>query len=136
MRICELISNPSFCFSVPFRVMRYTDGPDSVPVFDSSESGDVPPDIMMKEVTAIGAGNDGILEIEYTDMLSDNAETWYDEPHRIATFYSDEWHEDIVYNASDAEQDSEISGQGMKSGKFYVLTVDDNGAPIRAELVQ
>ena len=135
MRICELISNPSFSFSVPFRVMHYTDGPDSVPVFDSSESGDVPPDIMMKEVTAIGAGNDGILEIEYTDMLSDNAETWDDYPKKLTVVHSDAWLEDIVYDANEALRDRDIVGEGQTSGKFYWLTADANGTIIGIELL-
>lgn len=135
MRICELISNPSFCFSVPFRVMRYTNGPDAVPVFDSSESGDVPPDIMMKEVTAIGAGNDGILEIEYTDMLNDNAETWDDRSKNLTAVHSDAWFEDIVYDANEALRDRDIVGEGQTSGKFYWLTTDVDGTIVDVELL-
>ena len=63
-----------------FRVIRYVPAPDaldkdgnlicggegtSTVVFDSTVSGDFPPDLLWKEITAINEGDDGVPEVEY-----------------------------------------------------------------------
>lgn len=70
MRICDLISNPEFSFNAPFRIASYDMDADRLTVvFDSRESGDVPPDVMMRWISAVNTGDDGVLEIEYiSDM--------------------------------------------------------------------
>lgn len=68
MRIHELVSNPTFSFNVPFRILKYIGGDETITVFDSeSSAGDIHFDLMTKEITAINTGDDGVLEIEYVD---------------------------------------------------------------------
>ncbi len=67
MNIHELINNPTFNFNAPFRILRYIGGDETVTMFDSTVSGDIPFDLMMKSITAINPGDDGVLEIEYAD---------------------------------------------------------------------
>ena len=67
MRIHELINNPEFNFNVPFRILQYLGGDETVTMFDSTVSGDIHFDLMMKYITAINPGDDGVLEIEYAD---------------------------------------------------------------------
>ena len=58
MYIHELLNNPEFNFNAPVRILK---------VFDSTVSGDIHFDLMMKSITAINPGDDGVLEIEYAD---------------------------------------------------------------------
>ena len=67
MRIHELINNPEFNFNAPFRILQYLGGDETVTMFDSTVSGDIHFDLMMKSITAINPGDDGVLEIEYAD---------------------------------------------------------------------
>ena len=67
MYICDLINNPAFNFNAPFRILKYLGGDETVTVFDSTVSGDIHFDLMMKSITAINPGDDGVLEIEYAD---------------------------------------------------------------------
>ena len=67
MYIHELITNPEFSFNAPFRILQYLGGDETVTVFDSTVSGDIHFDLMMKYITAINTGDDGVLEIEYAD---------------------------------------------------------------------
>ena len=52
MYIHELLNNPEFNFNAPV---------------SSTVSGDIHFDLMMKSITAINPGDDGVLEIEYAD---------------------------------------------------------------------
>ena len=67
MYICDLINNPEFNFNAPVRILKYLDGDETVTVFDSTVSGDIHFDLMMKSITAINTDDDGVLEIEYAD---------------------------------------------------------------------
>ena len=67
MYIGDLINNPEFNFNAPVRVLQYRGGDETVTVFDSTVSGDIHFDLMFKSITAINPGDDGVLEIEYTD---------------------------------------------------------------------
>ena len=65
MYIHELLNNPEFNFNAPVRILKYLGGDETVTVFDSTVSGDIHFDLMMKSITAINPGDDGVLEIEY-----------------------------------------------------------------------
>ena len=67
MYIHELLNNPEFNFNAPVRILKYLGGDETVTVFDSTVSGDIHFDLMMKSITAINPGDDGVLEIEYAD---------------------------------------------------------------------
>ena len=67
MRIHELVSNPEFSFNTPYRILHYLEGDTAVKVYDSREGGE-PTAYQRKDITAINTGDDGILEIEYTDF--------------------------------------------------------------------
>ena len=43
------------------------------------------------------------------------------------------WHEYAVFNTEDIDG-NEVIAQGQYSGKFYVLTLDDDGSVIDADL--
>lgn len=64
MRVAELINNPEFNFNVPFRILKYLGGDETVTVFDSTKSADISFDLMVKSISAINAGDDGVIEIE------------------------------------------------------------------------
>ena len=68
MLIHELVNNPEFGFNVPFRIRQYIGDDDTITAFDSTISGDIPFDLMSKHVTAINTGEDGVLEIEYSEL--------------------------------------------------------------------
>ena len=72
MYISDLISNPEFSFNAQFRILHYLGGDETRTVFDSTISGDIHFDLMMKTITAINTGDDGVLEIEYTDLASES----------------------------------------------------------------
>ena len=67
MYIGELINNPEFNFNAQLRILHYLGGDETITVFDSTVSGDIHFDLMMKSITAINTGDDGVLEIEYAD---------------------------------------------------------------------
>ena len=67
MYICELLNNPEFNFNAPVRILRYLGDDETETMFDSSVSSDIHFDLMMKSITAINPGDDGVLEIEYAD---------------------------------------------------------------------
>ena len=69
MYICDLINNPTFNFNAPFRILKYLGDDKTETMFDSTISGDIHFDLMMKSITAINPGDDGVLEIEYVDLL-------------------------------------------------------------------
>ena len=69
MYICDLINNPTFNLNAPFRILKYLGDDETETMFDSTISGDVHFDLMMKTITAINPGDDGVLEIEYVDLL-------------------------------------------------------------------
>lgn len=65
---------------IPFRVIQYTPAPDvrdengnlvcggegeSIVVFDSTQSGDIPFDLYRRDIIAVNTGDDGIPELEY-----------------------------------------------------------------------
>ena len=72
MLIGDRLCNPQFSFNAPVRVLHYlgTDD-DTETVFDSTESGDFPYDLAFKSISAINTGDDGVLEIEYVDLIGD-----------------------------------------------------------------
>lgn len=51
----------------------------------------------------------------------------------IRSVFIQMWHEYAVYNTRDV-YGSEVVAQGQISGKYYVLTLDDDGRVIDAEL--
>ena len=65
MYIYELINNPDFSFNVPFRIVSHLEDERDVTVFDSTVSGDIHFDLMMRPISSIKAGKDGVLEIKY-----------------------------------------------------------------------
>ena len=67
MFICDLSNNPDFILNAPFRILCRRSGGETITVFDSDISGDMPFDLMFKTVAAISSGDDEILEIEYAD---------------------------------------------------------------------
>ena len=67
MYIHELLNNPEFNFNAPVRILRYLGDDETETMFDSSVSGDIHFDLMMKYITAINPGDDSVLEIEYDD---------------------------------------------------------------------
>ena len=67
MYIGDLINNPEFYFNAPLRILWHRGDCETVTVFDSTISGDIHFDLMMRRITAINMGNDGVIEIEYTD---------------------------------------------------------------------
>lgn len=72
MRIGDLLCNPQFNFNVPFRVVRYLGTDDNTEVmFDSEQGADFPFDLEAKWISAINEGDDGVLEIEYVDLIGD-----------------------------------------------------------------
>ncbi len=66
MYIHELINNPDFIFDIPFRIISYCEDGRAFTVFDSTVSGDIHFDLMMRSISAITTGDDGILEIRYS----------------------------------------------------------------------
>ena len=67
MYICDLINNPEFNFNAPLRILWDRGGDETITVFDSTISGDIHFDLMMRRITAINMGDDGVIEIEYAD---------------------------------------------------------------------
>lgn len=74
MYIADLINNTTFDFNAPFRIVHYIGGDDpkdfdrSEVVFDTTKGDyDIMPLLMVQEITAVNAGDDGVLEIEYTN---------------------------------------------------------------------
>lgn len=67
MRIIDLVSNSEFNFNVPFRIVKYIPEDDEcITMYESEQyDNDVPVDLLLKWITAINEGDDGILEIEY-----------------------------------------------------------------------
>ena len=65
MTIGDLVNSRQFNFNAPFRILWYCGEDETVTVFDSTESGDLPFELMQKWITAINTGDDGVLEIEY-----------------------------------------------------------------------
>ena len=51
MYIHELLNNPEFNFNAPVRILKYLGGDETVTVFDSTVSGDIHFDLMMKSIT-------------------------------------------------------------------------------------
>lgn len=43
------------------------------------------------------------------------------------------WHEYVVYNALDIDGNS-VAAQGQQSGKYYILTLDDEGHVLNADI--
>ena len=76
MRIGELVNNPEFSFNAPLRILHYLGHEDETrTVFDTTVSGwgDLPFDLIDKSISAINTGDDGVIEIEYVDLVSDSA---------------------------------------------------------------
>ena len=67
MFIGDLINNPEFSFDAPLRILWNRGGNETVTVFDSTVSGDIHFDLMMRRITAISMGEDGVVEIEFTN---------------------------------------------------------------------
>ena len=67
MYIGDLINNPEFYFNALLRILWHRGDGKNVTVFDSTISGDIHFDLMMRRITAINMGNDGVIEIEYAD---------------------------------------------------------------------
>lgn len=64
MRIGELLNNPCFPFNADFRIVKRSEN-ESVLMYDSTLSPDLPFDLMGNHISAINNGSDGIVEIEY-----------------------------------------------------------------------
>ena len=67
MYIGDLIDNTEFSFNAQIRIIWRKDNNETITVFDSTISGDMSFDLMFKRISAINMGNDGVLEIEYTE---------------------------------------------------------------------
>ena len=53
----------------------------------------------------------------------------------MASVYSAEYHEDVVYYISDLDYSDTVLGAGYKSGKPYNLTFDEDGNIEEIELI-
>ena len=75
MKIRDLIRNGEFSFNVDFRIYRYDvipfpDGTGFVEERDKvADNSNVPEWVLDKWITAINQGDDGILEIEFVDLI-------------------------------------------------------------------
>ena len=67
MYIHELLKNPTFNFNAPFRILKYIGGDETVTLFDSAASGNIPDELMEESIIAINTGDDGVLEIEFAE---------------------------------------------------------------------
>lgn len=80
MTIGDLLCNGDFCFNAPFRVYEFLGNydEDGIPtdeaqlIYEWDGKGSVSDDFLHEHgceyITAINEGDDGIIEIEYTDM--------------------------------------------------------------------
>lgn len=71
MRISELVSNSEFNFNVPFRIVKYIPEDDEcITMYESEQyNNNIPINVFNKWITAINEGDDGVLEIEYIELL-------------------------------------------------------------------
>ena len=67
MFIQELLKNQTFNFNAPYRILKYIGGDETVTVFDSRVSGDIPNGLIWECISAINLGEDGVLEIEFAE---------------------------------------------------------------------
>ena len=70
MYIHELLNNPEFNFNAPVRILKYLGGDETVTVFDSTVSGDIHFDLMMKSITAINPGDKSRRRLSNEDHRS------------------------------------------------------------------
>lgn len=75
MRIGDLINNKEFSFNVRFRILEYVGTPEdpdaTLLMYDSESVRPLPESLLMRWISAINEGDDGVLEIEYIPLIGE-----------------------------------------------------------------